>query len=626
MNPRELLIFLLGLAIVAVVLRGLYVAIQARRGQIRLAIDKNIPSDVDLDALEMAELPGGGARVKSRSAEHPEANAEVQRAAARANAMDLGGHADDGVPVLMDAVQVRKPADVEADALADQELDYFDEPGATPSLGQEGDWSENDWSEDDLDDGVIGSARTVAAQARSKELGAETGAEQGAEMAVSSPGDLGQDESRHEALDEDPDDVLLDYEADGMSALAPDYDDSAADHDDGHDEEYDEEYGERYVESGAEEPAGSAVENWQDDYLEDDTEADSAGAFQQAVAHSQDDAYDEEWASDADDEASDPLADDGTRPAPQLGNFEDDLEEFSMSAGERIGYEGKPRRTPARQTSLFDHKEQESAPADRGQAESPSNRTRNNEAESTGKRKSLFAAFKWKKPSEKTGTGIATESSPASGSDSTAEQESKSAASAAPRSAQVTSLESPAFAAEQEIEPDPSTPAEPQRLDEHEAAGPEASALPTEPSEVLVINVMASHGRKFAGDDLMHVLITSGLKFGDMNIFHQRLGNQPKGPVIFSVANMLNPGTFDLNNMESFRTVGVSLFLALPTAINNLDAFEKMLAVARQLCADLGGELKDDNRNGMTAQTIEHYRQRVRDFELRQLKAAGSRG
>ncbi|MFN3162038.1 MAG: hypothetical protein ACE37N_00725 [Pseudohongiellaceae bacterium] len=248
MNPRELLIFLLGLAIVAVVLRGLYVAIQARRGQIRLAIDKNIPSDVDLDALEMAELPGGGARVKSRSAEHPEANAEVQRAAARANAMDLGGHADDGVPVLMDAVQVRKPADAEADALADQELDYFDEPGATPSLGQEEDWSEDDWTEDDLDDGVIGSARTVAAQARSKELGAETGAETGAEqvaeMAVSSSEDLGQDESRHEALDEDPDDVLLDYEADGMSALAPDYDDSAADHDDGHDEEYDEEYGE----------------------------------------------------------------------------------------------------------------------------------------------------------------------------------------------------------------------------------------------------------------------------------------------------------------------------------------------------------------------------------------------
>ncbi len=607
MNPRELLIFLLGLAIVAVVLRGLYVALQARRGQIRLAIDKNIPSDVDLDALEMAELPGGGARVKSRSSEHPEASAEVQRAAARANAMDLGGHADDAVPVLMDAVQVRQPSDddVEDDALADQETDYFDEQGPVPPVG-----ADDDWFEDDLDDGVIGPVRTVAAPEVSTGLNAEM---------ADSPGDFLQDESRNEALDEDPDDVLLDYEADGMSALAPDYDDATADHDDGYDERHEEPV-EQAIASGA-------GQDWQGDYVEDDTETDNADAFQQAVADSQDDdEYDEEWESDADDAAADPLADDGTRPAPQLGNFEDNLEEFSMSAGERIGYEGKPRRTPAKQTSLFDDKEQPSRPADRGQAENTANRAGKRDSESSGRRKSLFAAFKWKKPSEQVGAGVPAESSRATGADSKPEIESKPAASAAPEPAQVTSLDSPIFTAEQEIEPNISRPVEPHRPDEHEMAEAEASSLPTEPSEVLVINVMASNGRKFAGDDLMHVLITSGLKFGDMNIFHQRLGNQPKGPVIFSVANMLNPGTFDLNNMESFRTVGVSLFLALPTAINNLDAFEKMLTVARQLCADLGGELKDDNRNGMTAQTIEHYRQRVRDFELRQLKAAGSRG
>ncbi len=191
MNPRELLIFLLGLAIVAVVLRGLYVALQARRGQIRLAIDKNIPSDVDLDALEMAELPGGGARVKSRSSEHPEASAEVQRAAARANAMDLGGHADDAVPVLMDAVQVRQPSDddVEDDALADQETGYFDEQGPAPPVG-----ADDDWFEEDLDDGVIGPVRTVAAPEVSTGLNAEM---------ASSPGDFLQDESRNEALDED---------------------------------------------------------------------------------------------------------------------------------------------------------------------------------------------------------------------------------------------------------------------------------------------------------------------------------------------------------------------------------------------------------------------------------------
>ena len=67
MGTRELIILLLGLAVIALILRGLYVAMQARRGQIRLAIDKNIPTDVDLDALELSELPNGGARVVARN-------------------------------------------------------------------------------------------------------------------------------------------------------------------------------------------------------------------------------------------------------------------------------------------------------------------------------------------------------------------------------------------------------------------------------------------------------------------------------------------------------------------------------------------------------------------------------
>ena len=91
------------------------------------------------------------------------------------------------------------------------------------------------------------------------------------------------------------------------------------------------------------------------------------------------------------------------------------------------------------------------------------------------------------------------------------------------------------------------------------------------------------------------------------------------------MANILNPGTFDLNSIHEFSTVGASLFLALPSPINNLEAFDSMLGVAQRIQEELDGELKDDHRNVMTAQTIEHYRQRIRDFELRQLKAAGGR-
>ncbi len=105
MGTRELLILILGLAVVAVILRGLYVAIHARRRQIRLAIDKNIPQDLDLEELEMSELPSGGARVVRRSL------ARVNRQNSLQNELDLGvdsGAREQAVPILLDSVELRK--------------------------------------------------------------------------------------------------------------------------------------------------------------------------------------------------------------------------------------------------------------------------------------------------------------------------------------------------------------------------------------------------------------------------------------------------------------------------------------------------------------------------------------
>ena len=106
MSLRELIILLLGLAIIGIILRGLFVALQARRGQLRMAIDKNIPADVDLDALELAELPSGGARVVRRDGATQEGMpSKLERAALRAEALDLEEDSE-AVPVLMDSVAV----------------------------------------------------------------------------------------------------------------------------------------------------------------------------------------------------------------------------------------------------------------------------------------------------------------------------------------------------------------------------------------------------------------------------------------------------------------------------------------------------------------------------------------
>ncbi|MFA0810160.1 cell division protein ZipA [Microbulbifer epialgicus] len=139
--------------------------------------------------------------------------------------------------------------------------------------------------------------------------------------------------------------------------------------------------------------------------------------------------------------------------------------------------------------------------------------------------------------------------------------------------------------------------------------------------EVLVINVMAQEGDYFEGNDLLRVMVASGMRFGEMNIFHYHEGGGAEGAVIFSLANIVVPGVFDLAQMEEFATPGVSLFLALPVEGEAIKAFDQLLSTAYKIAELLGGELKDEHRSVFTAQTAEHYRQRVVEYQRRRALA-----
>lgn len=159
-----------------------------------------------------------------------------------------------------------------------------------------------------------------------------------------------------------------------------------------------------------------------------------------------------------------------------------------------------------------------------------------------------------------------------------------------------------------EATPEPSEPVSAKASQEEEAAR-------NMPDEVLIINVMARRDQKFTGEALLQSLLEQGLRLGDMDIFHRHESPDGEGKIIFSAANMVVPGTFDLDTMEQFDTPGISMFLSLPISGNSLDAYNLMAKTAQNLAAQLGGELKDENRSVMTRQTIEHERQRVIEYE-----------
>ena len=150
---------------------------------------------------------------------------------------------------------------------------------------------------------------------------------------------------------------------------------------------------------------------------------------------------------------------------------------------------------------------------------------------------------------------------------------------------------------------------------EKTASGSErAPRKPASVVSVVVMHLMAGEGKVFAGQSLLDALLAEGLRYGSMKIFHRHVSDDGSGPVLYSVANSVNPGTFDLNDMEQFTTPGVSFFFAMEDVDDPAAAFELLLGAARQIATDLGGTLKDESRSVLTRQTEEHYRQRIADY------------
>ena len=140
-----------------------------------------------------------------------------------------------------------------------------------------------------------------------------------------------------------------------------------------------------------------------------------------------------------------------------------------------------------------------------------------------------------------------------------------------------------------------------------------------EPQEVLVVNVLSKDKGGFNGPDLLQILLACDLRFGKMQIFHRYENAHGRGKIQFSLANLVEPGTFDLDSIDTLSTPGVSFFMTLPGPQQSITAFNYMIETAQVLVRNLNAELRDDAHSVMTAQTIEHCRQRIRDFERKQL-------
>lgn len=158
------------------------------------------------------------------------------------------------------------------------------------------------------------------------------------------------------------------------------------------------------------------------------------------------------------------------------------------------------------------------------------------------------------------------------------------------------------------------TPAQQEVQEKPEQPQPQETS-PQPAQEVISLFVKGS----VQGAVLLQMMTELGCKFGEIGIFHRYEQTSGNGPLIFSVANMFNPGTFDLDNIENFETDGVALFMTLPLNYDGQQAYNMMLNAAKKLAMEIPqGQVLDGERKVLSRLSIQKAHQTIREFEKAQ--------
>jgi len=131
-----------------------------------------------------------------------------------------------------------------------------------------------------------------------------------------------------------------------------------------------------------------------------------------------------------------------------------------------------------------------------------------------------------------------------------------------------------------------------------------------EKKQIVTVRLTGHGSSTFSGEALVLALREAGLVHGRFGIFH-RQDPQLQSRELFSVASLIEPGSFDLTRIKTERYPGISLFLTLPGEGDTVAAFDEMLATAHALATKLGGELLDEHGSRLSIQRERYLREEV---------------
>ena len=137
------------------------------------------------------------------------------------------------------------------------------------------------------------------------------------------------------------------------------------------------------------------------------------------------------------------------------------------------------------------------------------------------------------------------------------------------------------------------------------------AVVDTAAERLVVVSVVAEAGADFEGEALLKAFHHNKLKFGEHHIYHRMVFRDNREQTVFSVANLVKPGNFPAQDMGSFTTPGLTLFLQLPGPTEAVEAFDDFVKTAERLAVELGGELRDEQHQLLTHQGLMQVRDSI---------------
>ncbi len=133
------------------------------------------------------------------------------------------------------------------------------------------------------------------------------------------------------------------------------------------------------------------------------------------------------------------------------------------------------------------------------------------------------------------------------------------------------------------------------------------------PDKIISLFLQARDNHRISGVDLLEAALKSGMVFGEHDIFHRVMDEN--GDILFSMANLTKPGSFNKTAWNTLETKGVTMFLTLPAPLGALDAWDAMLATSRRVAELLHADLLDDTHSTFTRQREGQIREELREYE-----------